>query len=474
MQDFLKLVERGYDLQGHSTDFIHELMRGHNEHQGRNKGNEELLKFGMYGQEPEYAFVGDTTTPATSIFRSRPGLIFNSSCSGGVVIPYMDSKEVLRNPRTSQAAMHFAAGHLNSIHNFRTLSSSNSSILPFILGIKPLTGPFMRNWKPYWDPIVNHLMERPSFQNADVTEQFRMLGIELAQRNANLLETTLRQDQLIVERHPNLRVIPTYYDHRDGEVITYERKNPESAYEFQSKLPYISIGAQSREAPHAFGCSCCDSRALHTHIYCVNPGSHHELYAIAAIVPDYHDVLQRGTPSSAWLQIEAAKASGCSNFVITGHTKCGGIDALVTWCKTGEKPADPYVAAWIKQAKHVVDNVLRFAQKNGFGDDHEKICRLSEMYVTQWSATNIKRYVGKNAQVVANYLDVVTRNVYPLPLIDTSISPERNIQRTYKMLQDYESKQLMDLSSFYDIPAKPERARALLYLEQSSRPTPPQ
>ena len=447
------LVEAGFDVDGHSEEFVRALKQGHALHLSLSRSHEALKVAAQSGQKPDFVFCGDLTTKA---FRLSPGEGFISNCPGGVVLP--PAEDPLVSARTIQAAMHYAVAHLG-VRRVVVTGASDALILPYVVGQKIPTGPFMNNWQSAWEPVVAALSLTPHYQSANEQERVRLAGIYLAQLNAERIRESfhVNADTMGLQQPP--AIVVKFFDADDQTLDTYTSAGLKHPYQHESSLPNVALSKRSEHSPKAFGCSCCDSRALHTHMYCAEPGDYHELYAIAAIVPDHHEALQRGTPNSAWLQLELAKTGGCENYVVTGHTKCGGIQGLVGWCKTGTPPADQYLAGWLQQAKPIVDDVVAFAAANGFDSDEQKVCRLAEMYVMQWSATNIKRYVGKAGQVLANYLDIETREIYPLPLIDTSVSRAISIDRTHKLVESFIDGKLMTLPAFYDGPARIERRR---------------
>lgn len=469
MSQVLHLREEGYDVGSFSPEFLHELMMRHAMHRDRNRHNQALIDAGRNGQKPSYAFIGDTTTSPSGIFRLPPGISFNGNCPGGTVIQPSDEDRAGMEPRSTQAAAHFAV--MLGVKNFLVMSAGDSETLPYILGLKEPTGIFMRNWHPVWAPIMASLKARTGYKKADEAERLRLGGIELALTTAQRLEEGFRRNAKSLGNPSGLKITPAFFDAATGHVTTLRSAKPGKPYVEDAVLEGVTNNHARLQAPKAFGCSCCDSRAQHSHIYCTQPGEFYELYLIAAIVPDHRKAKIGGSPSSAWLQIEMAAEKGCSSYVLTGHTKCGGIKALVNWCLTDKPPADPYLAGWLRQAKAEVESVVSFAKENGFGEDVDKMCRMAEMRVVQWSASNIKRYVGARAQVIANYLDIDTRQVYALPLIrDEEIGDDasrtRSLEKTYEKLKELYEDKLLTLAGFYDVPERSARDRRNLFLTE--------
>lgn len=469
MQEFLNLINEGFDL--HDIPFVRRLMIGHNQHKGRNIKNVALQRFSRTHQMPPYLVFSDDQTPIPAIFHMPPGSVFLGSCAGGVIdAPFAIAPGAANDdlpPRTAQAVAHYGVGVLGA-SNVLVVTGTKSPILQYLMGRKKLTGPFMDIWESsVWRPIRQNLEEDSAYTKSTWKHKARLTAVVLAQLNARRMQASLEW----LGTKAEFKVIPAVFDD-NRRLITYTRRDDSDQYVEGHTVNNISIPRNHKGQRRALGCSCCDSRASHTHLYCTEPGEFRENYSIAGILPDYREVLATKAPNSSWLQIEMAEAEGCTNYVTTGHTKCGGIHALVKWVQKGTAPSDPYLAAWLRQAEPAVSQVVRFAEQNGFAKDEERVCRLAEMYVTQWSATNMKRYLMRDgrpypesrSQVLANYLDIESREVYPLPLLNAADSPEQSIAKTYQLVEKLYNKsdpdlpQLMTLSDMDEICAKVKRA----------------
>ncbi len=442
------LVARGYDVgEEHPIKFLHNLKDQHAIHVGLSFNNQALKEASANGQEPVYAAVGGTGIAATTTLRYSPTEVFEITCPGGVIHPAHAS--------STMAALYYSIHHLG-IEKVLSFTGDTAQILPFMLGKVKITGSHMQNWQDAaWEPITAALQKRPEYIGATWEQKFRLAAIELAQHNADVIKAFIAE--FTPNGHANeVTVLPVLHDEKKGELTFYDSLGVGQPYHEVQTIP--SQLSKNSNGPHkALGCSCCDSRALHSHVYCARVGEYHELNVIGAFVPDEAEVLAKKSISSAWLQIEMAAQTGCNEYVVTAHTKCGGIAALVNWSLTGAAPENPELAAYLEQAKPISDQVVAFAKAHNFADDQAKLLRFTEMHVARISASRIKAKVGKTGQVIANYLDIDTRQVYALPLIKTGMSTQQSLIETYKLVHAYEKSELLTLLGLYDALAAPKR-----------------
>jgi carbonic anhydrase len=444
-------VARGYDVaQKHGNRFMHDLKEGHSTHFGMSRRNRALRKASKKGQKPGIASIGGTDRSAATVKRRNPSEIFAITCPGGLIHEGV--------PSSTLAAVNYAAKVLK-IKNFQSFFSDSAPLLPYMLDQKGITGPHMQLWQEaLWKEMVVSLKKRKDFQNVSLEEKFNLTATELAQRNADTIRTFIDKLGLSSE----IAVIAASLDSKKGLVKFFDRPDPDEPYLEDSELKVVSYAGDHKNAPKRFGCSCCDSRALHSHVYCAKPGEYSELDVIAGFIPDQEKVLVSGNPSSAWLQLEMSKAEGCKEYVLTAHTKCGGIEGLMEWCRSGKKPDDLFLAAYLEQAQPIGDEVMKFARDHGFGDDspesRAKVCRLAEMHVARVSGTRIKRYVGEDSQVLVNYLDIETQEAYALSLIKEGMTDAQSVRDTHRLVEEYRKGKLITLFGLYHAVVEPERA----------------
>lgn len=444
------LVARGYDVgPEHSEKFLHDLKDGHAKHFGMCEQNPDLHEASKNGQKPKIAAVSGTDTSVATIMRRNPSTIFAITCPGGIV-----SKSTL-------AAVYYAGQHLE-IEELQPFFSNSAPLLPYMLGQKTeMTGPHMQMWKDkVWNKLLAPFEANKEYQAMTRVEKFKLASIQICQKNGDILRDFIKELGL----SSKIIVVPASLDSQAGIVTYYDRPVSDEPYFIDSYQTVSPISGNVFDPPKRFGCSCCDSRALHSHIYCTTAGEYAELDVIAGFVPDYDETLLSGEPNSAWLQLEMSKAEGCKEYVLTAHTKCGGIEALMKWCRTGHKPHNPILKTYLAGAKPIADEILKFAVANGFGDESEesraKLCRLAEMHIARVSATRIKKYVGDDSQVLINYLNIESQQAYALPLLKNGMTDLQKIRDTYWLAEDYRTERLITLFGLYNVLSEPKRDAA--------------
>ena len=289
-------------------------------------------------------------------------------------------------------------------------------------------GPLMAPWAKIWGSVVE---EAKAFAAqvgvTDFAENYRLAALFLLSRNAKILEQVVGKD-----------VTCCYLDMEKGILEIHPPGDLADMWRGGDKKQVGNLGLYAGQ-PRALACSCCDSRAGHGHLYCAQPGEFFDANVIAAIVPPYKEIIKNKIPHPVWALAEHAYASGIREAVVTGHSQCGGIKALVEWRVRNQSPGK-FLDAWVGQAMGVVDEVVAYAQKHGFlfnanGDINDVVYRLTEMRVTQWSARNLEEYFKDRAEeqgepfrkgsVFAYYLKIDEREVYVL-------DPYAGVEETYR------------------------------------------
>jgi len=467
MQAYHDLLKAGYDIENngkaYNSNFLRDLMRGHVEHIGRNTDNLNLKQAGINGQKPEYFLAGDAETHAANLLRMPPHSVFAVS---GSILPIAEPNGEVRMPRTMQAAAHYA-GHLGA-RKFLAFTSDSSEILPYMLGDKPMTGPVMEAWSDVWKPIVKKIKASKKFKNArSKRAKYRLAAIELCKQTAHVLEIGFRKHHESIEDFETIKVIPAFFDSKRSVIKLYDRPNDEAPFKFKGQIPVSVNFKQHKTKNKYFGCSCCDSRALHTHMYCAEPGQYTEVNVIATVFPNYKTVIESKQPNFPYLQLEIAKARGCPGYVHTQHTKCGGIAGLVQWIITETPPADPYLAAYLEQGKDDCEKTITLAKSKGLMENIDDVYRLAEIHMARLSASNIKEFVGKDEQVLSNYLDIDTRQIYALPLCKPGSSDEQNLEQSYELFKKFKEGTVLTLTQLYEIPARLDRSKVRASLDRA-------
>lgn len=135
--------------------------------------------------------------------------------------------------------------------------------------------------------------------------------------------------------------------------------------------------------PQVFIISCCDSRVVPNIIMKADPGEIFITRNIAALVPPYEDKHTSCHATSAAIEY-AVKHLKVKHIIIMGHTKCGGIEALVKSGHITQHKTD-FIDKWTDIAKPALDNTLH----NCAGADFEEKCTYCEKEALKTSLKNL-------------------------------------------------------------------------------------
>jgi carbonic anhydrase len=148
--------------------------------------------------------------------------------------------------------------------------------------------------------------------------------------------------------------------------------------------------------------TCCDSRIDTTRVFDAVPGEVFLVRNIANLVPPYHPD-QRHHSTSAAVEY-AVRVLKVSQFVVMGHARCGGIQALL------EPPAEPsdFLSLWLEMAASARDRAM--SKTDTSGEERQRSCELEALKLSlnnllgfPWLKSRIE---DGSLQVDALYLDL--------------------------------------------------------------------
>lgn len=410
------------------------LAQGVAQHQLWNKDHQELHEAARSGQKPSMIIYHNGTIDPAVLFDLPPAQAF---CVGAFPLILRDPDEAgdCASVYPFLAASSFATQNLGVEQHVMVITSNGP--LSTYMRHEHEMGTLMAPWVSVWGSVVKEAEDFAAHVGiASAREKNRIIALALLARNAKILEHLVGQ-----------KVICCYLDMENGVLEVHSHEGLAEMWRSTGTKRVGNLDLY-QEKPRALACSCCDSRAGHGHLYCAQPGEFLDANVIAAIVPPYKDIVKNKIPHPVWGLAEYAHACGVREAVVTGHSQCGGIRALVDWKATGQSPGK-YLDAWMGQAACVADEVFDFARQGGFltdekGNIGEKVYRLTEMRVIQWSARNLEEYFrdralelgesGGEGKVLAHYLKIEEREVYVL-------DPHKGIEETFDRMQNLETLQ---------------------------------
>lgn len=139
----------------------------------------------------------------------------------------------------------------------------------------------------------------------------------------------------------------------------------------------------TKQNPDALVISCCDSRVVPNFILGAGAGEIFSVRNIANLVPPYDERHSSYHGTSAAVEY-AVKFLNVENIIILGHTKCGGIEALVNG---GIKNGTDFVGKWMEIAKPALQEALK-GKKADFADT----CACCEKESLKVSLKNLKTF----------------------------------------------------------------------------------
>ena len=113
--------------------------------------------------------------------------------------------------------------------------------------------------------------------------------------------------------------------------------------------------AKLGQKPKAMIISCCDSRVNVSSIFGAKEGDFFIHRNIANIIPPHRSTK---TDHSTFAAIEyAIKELKVPNFIVLGHTKCGGIKAGHSQHKKGQNKKYKFINSWLSNLRNAYNNI---------------------------------------------------------------------------------------------------------------------
>jgi carbonic anhydrase len=154
------------------------------------------------------------------------------------------------------------------------------------------------------------------------------------------------------------------------------------------------------QSPAVLVIACSDSRMDPAILTNAEPGDIFVVRNVANLVPPYvADGTSRGT--SAAIEF-AVRDLGVRHVIVLGHSRCGGIQALID--HTGGKPLGrDFIAPWVSMVAHICAHVPRGAE---FTQNPERRTRQIEQRAVLASLQNLHDFPWIDERVKAGTLDV--------------------------------------------------------------------
>lgn len=138
------------------------------------------------------------------------------------------------------------------------------------------------------------------------------------------------------------------------------------------------------QSPKFLVFACSDSRVSPSHVLQFQPGEAFMVRNIANMVPPYDKVRYAGTGAVIEYAVLHLKVE---NIVVIGHSRCGGIEALMKIPEDGSTTTD-FIEDWVKIGLPARDKVL-----NEHGDlSFEEQCKYCEKEAVNVSLVNLLSY----------------------------------------------------------------------------------
>ncbi len=160
-------------------------------------------------------------------------------------------------------------------------------------------------------------------------------------------------------------------------LIAGYKKFKKSRYGLSAPTP------DAKQKPDALVISCCDSRVVPNFILGAAAGEIFSVRNIANLVPPYDQRRSSYHGTSSALEY-AVKFLEVENIIILGHTKCGGIEALV---KGRINDETDFVGKWMEIAKPALLEAVKSQS-----EDFAATCACCEKESLKVSLANLKTF----------------------------------------------------------------------------------
>lgn len=150
------------------------------------------------------------------------------------------------------------------------------------------------------------------------------------------------------------------------------------------------------QAPRAMIVSCCDSRVDPTLIFNTSPGDVFVVRNVANLVPPYAPSPElHGT--SAALEF-AVKGLGVEHIIVLGHSRCGGVRALLE----GRAAAGEFIGPWMAIARSARERAIASTR----GEPPEVTQRCCEHETLKVSLSNLMTFPYIRERVLAGRMSL--------------------------------------------------------------------
>jgi carbonic anhydrase len=143
--------------------------------------------------------------------------------------------------------------------------------------------------------------------------------------------------------------------------------------------------------PDYFIIHCIDPRCSADTIFNAKPGTFFGDRVMAALVPPY----EKGNEFAASLRY-AIDYKKIKHLIVLGHTKCGGVEALVTSLE------DETISGWMNKASPALQN----AKEKITDNNHEALCEETEKQVILFSLDNLLTYPSVKKAIDENRITI--------------------------------------------------------------------
>lgn len=158
--------------------------------------------------------------------------------------------------------------------------------------------------------------------------------------------------------------------------------------------------AREGQRPHSCVIACCDSRVSPEMVFDAGPGELFVGRSIANLVPVYTpDGNTHGTSAALEYSVTAL---GVSNVVVMGHSRCGGIRALVDFAP--ETSGGDFVGPWMAIA---VEARNRAYEKAANPENRDEVARICEQESLRLSLDNLMTFPWIRSAVEAGRLSLI-------------------------------------------------------------------
>ncbi|CAJ1975144.1 unnamed protein product [Sphenostylis stenocarpa] len=172
------------------------------------------------------------------------------------------------------------------------------------------------------------------------------------------------------------------------------------------KNPDLYYQLANGQSPQYLVIACSDSRVSPSVILNFQPGEAFMVRNIANMVPPFNQIRHSGIGAAIEYAITALKVQ---NILVVAHSRCGGIERLMSHPEDGSAPFD-FIDDWVKIGLPAKLKVLKEYE----GYDFKEQCRFCEKESVNNSLVNLRTYPyvesgvrNKSIELLGGYYDFV-------------------------------------------------------------------